>query len=161
MILGRLKSSVRLLFMMSEFPAYDPDAAYGAPSERPELARRTNFADVETMQRADPYEVAAVVLRAVFDPLVGSITEGRADPDRLLSGAETCIRNFSRGLFATLSGGYPAGFLEIVARCTAIWRNALVAETLQLASGPQVILIEPAVLGQTDDALIARLRTRP
>ena len=147
--------------MMSEFPQYDPNAVHAAPHRDDGEPRRTNFADVEAMQQADPYEVAAVLLRAVFDPLAGTVLNGRADSHRLLTGAEECIRDYSRGLIATLSGGYPVGFLEVVARSTAIWRNALVADTVPLAGGAQLILIEPEVLRLGDAALCARLRTRP
>lgn len=146
--------------MMSDFPPYDPDAAYGDPSAPGGDARRTNYPDLETMLAADPYQVAAVLLRSVFQPLAGTIIAGRADSSRLTRGAEDCVRELSRGLFATLSGNYPAGFLEVIARSLAIWSNALVAESMELGSGRVTILIEPAALELSDADLVERLRSR-
>ena len=143
--------------MTSDFPAYDPGPGSSGPGD----GQRLTFPSVEAMAAADPYEVAAVLLRATFRfPGSGRVRDDDVIGTDLVMAAERSLRDFSRGLVDSITNRYPPPFRRVLARTLAIWRTALVADTLPAGpnSAQVLVLIEPALIELSDDELSARLR---
>lgn len=153
--------------MSSRFPEYDPTADHGM-SEAPEdlgadAVQRLSYPSLDAMAAADPYEVAAVLLRGTFRFPSGRAREEDVVGRDLEQAIERSLRNHSRGLVSSLTNRQPAAFRRVQARTLAIWRTAGVADTLpgRLNAEQELVLIEPDLLVESDATLGARLRRGP
>lgn len=145
--------------MTSDFPAYDAAVDHGP--DGPGDGQRLSYPSLDAMAAADPYEVAAVLLRATFRfPDSGRVRDDEVIGTDLVMATERSLRDYSRGVLGSLTNRHPLQFRRVLARTLAIWRTALVADTLP--AGPTtaqaLVLIEPEVIELSDAELAARLR---
>lgn len=153
--------------MSSRFPEYDPTADHGM-SEAPEAldtgaGQRLSYPSLDAMAAADPYEVAAVLLRGTFRFPSGRARDEDVVGRDLERAMERSLRDHSRGLINSLTNRQPAAFRRVQARTLAIWRSAGVADTLPSRPNAEqeLVLIEPDLLAESDAVLGARLRRGP
>jgi|GEM_PF-4681134 len=142
--------------MSSEFPAYDPAATHGTDGPvvpRPAPTERRSYPTTAALLAADPVEVAAVLLRAVWDPGLGFRTEtGR---DVLLLTTQRLVDD--RDL---LTARFSDDILRIAARSLALWQARGVVGLLPtVRHGEGCVLLEPELAVQPLDVVTARLQT--